>query len=152
MQLQIQLLQEELNNTENKISFSRQFYNDAVTIYNTKIETVPSNIIAGLFNFKAEDLFEVEDIGGRIDKKNIVDFIALFNLNSRNYFHNFDRVFLMIILFICISRNSVFPAPLPFIHFAGNRKFIAFQYARLIFSSVSVIKKTSSPITMNYQL
>jgi LemA protein len=65
-------LQEELNNTENKISFSRQFYNDAVTIYNTKIETVPSNIIAGLFNFKAEDLFEVENAEARNNVK--VDF------------------------------------------------------------------------------
>lgn len=54
-------LQEELNNTENKISYSRQFYNDTVTMYNTKLETVPTNIIAGLFNFKAEDLFKVEN-------------------------------------------------------------------------------------------
>ena len=39
-------LQEELQNTENKISFSRQFYNDVATKYNTKLEVVPSNIIA----------------------------------------------------------------------------------------------------------
>ena len=53
-------LQQELQNTENKISFSRQFYNDSVTMYNTKIEIVPSNIIASMFGFKPEELFKVE--------------------------------------------------------------------------------------------
>ena len=51
-------LSEELRNTENKISFSRQFYNDTVTMYNTKIQVFPSNIIAGMFNFKRETFFE----------------------------------------------------------------------------------------------
>ena len=46
-------LSEELRNTENKISFSRQFYNDTVTMYNTKLQVFPSNIIAGIFNFKS---------------------------------------------------------------------------------------------------
>ena len=50
---------EELTTTENKVSFSRQAYNDAATLYNTMIEVVPSNIIAGMFNFKAAVLFEV---------------------------------------------------------------------------------------------
>ena len=54
-------LQEELRNTENKISFSRQFYNDSVTMYNTKLEVIPSNIVASMFNFKPEELFEVDD-------------------------------------------------------------------------------------------
>jgi len=54
-------LSEELRNTENKISFSRQFYNDSVTMYNTKLELFPSNIIAGMFNFTARELFEVEN-------------------------------------------------------------------------------------------
>ena len=53
-------LQEELQNTENKIAFSRQFYNDIVTKYNIKLEVVPSNIIAGMFGFKPEELFEAE--------------------------------------------------------------------------------------------
>jgi len=53
-------LQGELRNTEDKISFSRQFYNDTTTMYNTKLELFPSNIIAGMFNFKPSDLFEVE--------------------------------------------------------------------------------------------
>ncbi len=54
-------LSEELRNTENKISFSRQFYNDTVTIYNTKLEVFPSNIIAGMFHFKPRDLFKTEN-------------------------------------------------------------------------------------------
>ncbi len=53
-------LQEELRATENKISFSRQFYNDSVTSYNTKLEVVPTNFIASLFQFKPEELFKVE--------------------------------------------------------------------------------------------
>ncbi len=53
-------LSEELRNTENKISFSRQFYNDTVTMYNTKIQVFPSNIIAGMFNFTSRDLFKTE--------------------------------------------------------------------------------------------
>lgn len=53
-------LQEELASTENKISFSRQFYNDNVMQYNTAIQSVPANIVAGMFNFKAEAFFEIE--------------------------------------------------------------------------------------------
>ena len=65
-------LSEELRNTENKISFARQFYNDTVTMYNTKLEVFPSNIIAGIFHFKARDLFNAESDEAR---KNIkVDF------------------------------------------------------------------------------
>lgn len=65
-------LSEELRNTENKISFARQFYNDSVTIYNTKLEVFPSNVIAGMFKFKARDLFNAESDEAR---KNIkVDF------------------------------------------------------------------------------
>lgn len=65
-------LQEELRATENKISASRQFYNDTVTRYNTKIEVFPSNIIAGMFGFKAEELFEVDTADARKNVK--VDF------------------------------------------------------------------------------
>ena len=65
-------LSEELRNTENKISFSRQFYNDTVTMYNTKLEVFPSNIIAGIFNFKSRDLFEAESADARKNVK--VDF------------------------------------------------------------------------------
>ena len=52
-------LQNELSDTEDKISYSRQFYNDTVTIYNTKLETFPSNLIASIFGFKASTLFNV---------------------------------------------------------------------------------------------
>ena len=65
-------LSEELRNTENKISFSRQFYNDSVTMYNTKLELFPSNIIANMFNFKARELFEAENDEARKNVK--VDF------------------------------------------------------------------------------
>ncbi|MBN1191374.1 MAG: LemA family protein [Dehalococcoidales bacterium] len=52
-------LQEELTSTENKISFSRQYYNDSVLRYNNKIQMFPSNIVAGMGNFKLSDFFEV---------------------------------------------------------------------------------------------
>jgi LemA protein len=53
-------LQEELTSTENKISFSRQFYNDSVMTYNVRIEIFPVNFIATMFNFGRRDLFEVK--------------------------------------------------------------------------------------------
>ena len=62
-------LQEELRNTENKISYSRQFYNDTVTRYNTKLELFPSNIIASMFHFTAETLFEAESDEARKNVK-----------------------------------------------------------------------------------
>ena len=54
-------LSEELTSTENKVAFARQAYNDAVTSYNTKLETFPTNIIAGFFTFAPATLFEVAD-------------------------------------------------------------------------------------------
>ena len=65
-------LQGELTDTENKISYSRQFYNDIVTRYNTKIQTVPSNIIAGIFGFKAQELYKIDTEEARKSVK--VDF------------------------------------------------------------------------------
>lgn len=65
-------LQEELQNTENKIAFSRQFYNDVTTKYNTKLQVVPSNIIASMFHFTAEELFQAESDEARKNVK--VDF------------------------------------------------------------------------------
>ncbi len=53
-------LQEELTSTENKIGFARQFYNDSVMQYNTKRETFPTAMIAGMFNFQREEFFEIE--------------------------------------------------------------------------------------------
>ncbi len=54
-------LQEELTSTENKVSFARQSYNDSVMTYNTKREVFPTNIVAGMFNFAAAELFKIED-------------------------------------------------------------------------------------------
>ena len=54
-------LQEELTSTENKISFSRQYYNDSVLRYNTKTEVFPSNAVAGMFRFQADEFFEVSE-------------------------------------------------------------------------------------------
>lgn len=65
-------LQEELRSTEDKIAYARQFYNDSVTMYNTKLETIPTNIIASMFNFKQEELFEAASDEARQNVK--VDF------------------------------------------------------------------------------
>lgn len=65
-------LQAELSETEDKISYSRQFYNDSVTRYNTKLELFPSNIIASMFHFTPESLFEVDNSEARKNVK--VDF------------------------------------------------------------------------------
>jgi LemA protein len=54
-------LQEELTSTENKISFSRQYYNDEVLKYNNKTQMFPSNVIAGMTGFKAGEFFEVKN-------------------------------------------------------------------------------------------
>lgn len=52
-------LQEELTSTENKIGFSRQFYNDSVMKYNNQTQMFPSNIVAGMTGFKESEFFEV---------------------------------------------------------------------------------------------
>src|SRR6266487_2622452 len=51
-------LQEELTSTENRVAFARQFYNDNVTKLNTRIQTFPTVVIAGMFGFKEEPFFE----------------------------------------------------------------------------------------------
>ncbi|MFW6173221.1 MAG: LemA family protein [Elusimicrobiota bacterium] len=60
-------LMEELTTTENKISYSRQFYNDTVTKFNTKIEVFPNSIVAGMFSskFQAFPLFEIVESSER---------------------------------------------------------------------------------------
>lgn len=65
-------LQKELSGTEDKISYSRQFYNDIVTKYNTELEVFPSNIVAGMFHFEHESLFVVDSDEARKNVK--VDF------------------------------------------------------------------------------
>ena len=62
-------LQVELKNTEDKIASSRNIYNDAVTTYNTKIETIPTNLIAGMFHFEKAELFKLESEEARKNAK-----------------------------------------------------------------------------------
>ena len=60
-------LQDELSSIEEKISYARSFYNDSVLKYNNKIEMFPSNIIAGMFNFKKKDFFQADET----ERKNV---------------------------------------------------------------------------------
>lgn len=52
-------LQNQLSALEQKIAYARQFYNDVVLKYNTKVQSVPSNIVAGMFHFEEREYFEV---------------------------------------------------------------------------------------------
>jgi len=54
-------LTEELTSTENKVAFARQAYNDSVMAYNTKREVFPTSIIAGIFQFAAAELFQIDN-------------------------------------------------------------------------------------------
>jgi LemA protein len=58
-------LQEELSSTENKVGFARQHYNDSVGQYNESLATFPSNVVAGMFNFKSMEFFELEEAAQR---------------------------------------------------------------------------------------
>jgi LemA protein len=58
-------LQEELKSTENKIAFARQYYNDIVTAYNTRLEVFPSSIFASAGGFKPRELFELDEPAAR---------------------------------------------------------------------------------------
>lgn len=59
-------LQNELKETEDKITFARQFYNDSVYAYQNKIEMFPSNLIAGMFGFKEIPFFEVDEADKKV--------------------------------------------------------------------------------------
>ena len=54
-------LQNDLRDTEDKISTMRQFYNDTVLTYNNKVQTIPSNIVASISHFKEESFFEIDE-------------------------------------------------------------------------------------------
>ncbi len=56
-------LQEELTGTEDKIAYARQYYNDEVRSYNTKIQSFPTNILANKFNFMRREYFETDESG-----------------------------------------------------------------------------------------
>ena len=64
-------LQRQLEDTEDKVAYSRQFYNSNVLDYNARVKTFPSNLIAGVFGFKEEEFFEA---GGEARKSVKVDF------------------------------------------------------------------------------
>ena len=57
-----QQLQEQLVDTENRIAFARQYYNDVVRQWNTKIQSVPTNILAGMMKAQKAEYFEIQDI------------------------------------------------------------------------------------------
>jgi LemA protein len=61
-------LQEELTSTEDRIAYARQFYNDSVQKYNTKIQTFPTVIVAGMFNFSKREFFEAEEGSTEVPK------------------------------------------------------------------------------------
>jgi LemA protein len=61
----VNMLMEELSATENKVGFSRQFYNDIATNFNTAQQVFPTNILAGNFGFKPAELFEITDAKDR---------------------------------------------------------------------------------------
>jgi LemA protein len=61
-------LQEELTSTEDRIAYARQFYNDSVQKYNTKIQTFPTVIVAGMFNFSKREFFEAEQGSTEVPK------------------------------------------------------------------------------------
>lgn len=54
-------LQEEVSGIESKIAYARQFYNDSVLSFNAKIQTFPTNVLAGMFGFKEKQYFEIEE-------------------------------------------------------------------------------------------
>ena len=54
-------LQEELSDIETKISYQRQFYNDAVYAFNTAIQQFPGNILAGIFHFVPKEFFKTDE-------------------------------------------------------------------------------------------
>jgi LemA protein len=58
-------VQEELASTENKIGFARQFYNDSVMAFNTKVQSIPTNIVAGIGGFEKAEFFELQDAAQR---------------------------------------------------------------------------------------
>jgi len=61
--------QEELSSTENKVSFARQLYNDTATIYNTRQQQFPTNLVAGFARAVPAELWEIEDVAERLVPK-----------------------------------------------------------------------------------
>jgi LemA protein len=66
-------LQEELTTTENRIAFARQHYNDSVMGQNTRVESFPANIIAGMFSFERHPYFEAPEEAREVTQVNLRD-------------------------------------------------------------------------------
>lgn len=62
---QMRQLHEELVSTENKVAFSRQYYNDEVNRLNTRVQSFPDTVIAGMFHFDKAEFFEIDDAAER---------------------------------------------------------------------------------------
>ncbi len=69
----VRQLQEELTSTENRIAFARQHYNDSVMAQNTRVESFPSNMIAGMFNFERHPYFEAPEEAREVPRVNLRD-------------------------------------------------------------------------------
>jgi LemA protein len=61
-------LQEELTSSEDRVAYARQFYNDSVLKYNNKLQSIPTNIIAGMFNFSEREYFEGEETAREVPR------------------------------------------------------------------------------------
>ena len=61
-------LQEELTSTEDRIAYSRQFYNDSVMKYDNKIQSIPSNLIAGMFGFTSREYFKADETATEVPR------------------------------------------------------------------------------------
>src|SRR5438552_10947521 len=61
-------LQEELTSADDRVAYARQYYNDSVQKYNTKIQTFPTVIVAGMFNFSPREFFEAEEGSTEVPK------------------------------------------------------------------------------------
>ena len=66
-------LQEELTSSEDRVAYARQFYNDSVLKYNNKIQSIPSNVIAGMFSFTEREYFEVESAAREVPQRSVLD-------------------------------------------------------------------------------
>ena len=75
-----QELQAQLSETEDKIAYSRQFYNDTVLMYNNKCQMFPSNIVANLFNFNEFEFFETDESSRSVPKIEFKMLIDLLNI------------------------------------------------------------------------
>ena len=61
-------MQEELTSSEDRVAYARQFYNDSVLDYNNKIQSIPSNLIAGMLSYREREYFEVESAAREVPR------------------------------------------------------------------------------------